>query len=375
MSNTNTVHAAHQYSIVKIIILLLLLNILSTCNSLKAQSKFGITLCGAEFGNHNLPGVLNRDYTYPLPSDITYYKQKGVELIQLPFRWERIQHTLGGPLNQQEINLIGQFVDNCRDNQIRVILIMQNYGRYKINGVEHIIGSPTVAAWHFKDVWKKLASTFGHKINIQAYGIMAEPNNMQNYSWYNAAQHAINGIREVDWRTNILVDGENYSNPFTWVQYNDNLKYLQDPADKIYFNAHCYFDYDYSGKYLYSYETNGANEYTGITRIKPFVDWLRVNYKRGFVGEFGVPKNDNRWLKVLDNFLNYIEANGLGGCYWAAGRWWKDYPLSIEPKYGKDQPQLLVYQKYLNKNGATNTYASNTQPARVSIDPNISATR
>lgn len=367
MSTTINVQTAHQYSIVKLLTLLFLCSLLTTCHSLKAQNKFGITLCGAEFGNHNLPGVLNKDYTYPLPSDILYYKQKGVELIQLPFRWERVQHSLGGALNHTEIGLINQFVDNCNAQQIRVILIMQNYGRYKINGVEHIVGTPTVSAEHFKDVWKKLATTFSHKKNIQAYGIMAEPNNMQGYSWFNAAQYAINGIREADWHTNILVDGENFSNPFTWVKYNDNLKFLRDPIDKIYFNAHCYFDADFSGKYYYSYETSGANEYTGVTRIKPFVDWLKVNNKKGFVGEFGIPKNDNRWLKVMDKFLAYIDANGLGGCYWAAGRWWKDYPLSIEPKYGQDQPQLLVYQKYFNK--SFDAYASNTNKTSISASP------
>lgn len=369
MSTFTKVQPALHLSFTKLIALLTLFLLLTTCTSLKAQSKFGITLCGAEFGNHSLPGILNKDYIYPVASDITYYKQKGVELIQLPFRWERIQHTLGGPLNQLELNLISQFIDNCRDNRIRVILIMQNYGRYKINGVEHIVGSPMVSLENYKDVWRKIATALNYKINIQAYGIMAEPNNMQGYSWFNAAQYAIDGIRDADRHTNILVDGENFSNPFTWVRYNDNLKYLRDPLDKIYFNAHCYFDSDFSGKYQYSYDVNGANEYTGINRVKPFVDWLKQNRKRGFVGEFGIPKNDMRWLKVLDNFLSYIEANGLGGCYWAAGRWWKDYPLSIEPKYGQDQPQLLVYQKYFNKNSAVNGYASNNNNSSISASP------
>jgi endoglucanase len=359
MTTITNVQNTSLNPIVKLFILIFLFSLLTTCNSLKAQSKFGITLCGAEFGNHNLPGILNKDYTYPLPSDIAYYKQKGVELIQLPFRWERIQTTLGGPLNQLELSMLSQFIDNCRDNRIRVILIMQNYGRYKINGVEHIVGSPYVSLENYKDVWRKIATAFNYKINIHAYGIMAEPNNMQGYSWFNAAQYAIDGIRDADRHSNILVDGENYSNPFTWAYYNDNLKYLRDPLDKIYFNAHCYFDADFSGKYQLSYEANGANEYTGVSRVKPFVDWLKTNRKKGFVGEFGVPKNDTRWLSVLDNFLYYLQANGIGGCYWAAGRWWKDYPLSIEPKHGKDQPQLLVYQKYFSTN-PINGYASNT---------------
>ena len=330
---------------------------------LKSQTQFGITLCGAEFGAGNLPGVLGKDYIYPSQHDIQYFNQKGAEIIQLPFRWERLQKNLGGPLDTTEIGYINRFIDVCLQHGTKVILIMQNYGRYKINGVEYVVGSPQVSQEHYKDFWKKFAEKFTYKINIYAYGIMSEPNNMQGYSWYDAAQKAIYGIREVDRHTTILVDGENYSNPFTWVAYNDMLKYLRDPINRLVFNAHCYFDRDFSGSYKDSYENSGADEWIGVRRLKPFVDWLKQNSLRGYVGEFGVPKNDTRWLTVMNRFLEYIDANGLGGCYWAAGRWWNDYPLSIQPKHGVDQPQLLVYQKYLqgfNTTSASNYKATNS---------------
>jgi endoglucanase len=113
------------------------------------------------------------------------------------------------------------------------------------------------------------------------------------------------------------------------------------------FNAHCYFDEDRTGEYKRSYEASGSNEMTGVNRIKPFVEWLQKNNKKGFVGEFGVPNNDNRWLTVMDNFLQYLTANNIGGCYWAAGRWWKNYPLSIQPIGKNDKPQMNVFAKYM----------------------------
>ena len=235
---------------------------------------------------------------------------------------------------------------------------MQNFGRYKIRNVEYIIGSPQVSRSQYKDVWKKLATALKDRKNIFAFSIMTEPHNMETYSWFASAQQAINGIREADNTHTILVDGDNYSGPETWVQYNDQLKYLVDPANNMMFNAHCYFDDDRSGQYQRSYETCGADEQTGVNRIRPFVEWLKQNNKKGFVGEFGVPKHDPRWLKVLDNFLQYLVDNNIGGCYWAAGRWWKNYPLSIEPVNNTDQPQMLVYSKYLNAN--KNTVARNT---------------
>ena len=64
-------------------------------------------------------------------------------------------------------------------------------------------------------------------------------------------------------------------------------------------------------------------------------------------------KNDIRWLPVLDNFLKYLTANNISGSYWAAGQRWKSYPLSLQPIAGNDQPQMMIYAKYLlNTNNA-----------------------
>lgn len=330
---------------------------------------FGITLCGAEFGQNNLPGILNTNYTYPEAKEINYFASKGVQVIQLPVRWERVQRTLGGPLDQREMRLINKFIDEAAERGVMVTLILQNYGRYKINNTEYIIGSPQVTRVQYKDVWRKLAGALRNKKNIYAYSIMSEPNHMGNYSWFESAQQAILGIREVDRTHTIIVDGDNYSGPETWVQYNDNLKYLVDPSNNMMFNAHCYFDEDRSGTYAKSYENSGANEWTGVNRIKPFIEWCKKNNKRAYVGEFGIPKNDPRWLAVLDNFLQYLIDNNVGGSYWAAGRWWKNYPLSIEPVGNADQPQMFVYAKYLQTANNNTSVVQNTP----SSNPNTSS--
>ena len=324
---------------------------------------YGITLCGAEFGENNLPGILNTNYTYPTVAEVSYFASKGAKVIQLPFKWERLQRQLGGPLDAKELSLINKFVDDCAMHDVMVTLVMQNFGRYRVNGVDCIIGTPQVTVAQYKDVWKKLARAMQNKSNVFAYSIMSEPHDMGNHQWFFAAQQAINGIREVDNHTTIIVDGDNYSGPETWVQYNDDLKYLKDPANNMMFNAHCYFDADRSGHYNNSYENSGADEFTGVKRVKPFIDWCRANNKKPFVGEFGVPKNDKRWLVVLDNFLQYLINENVGGCYWAAGPWWKNYTLSIEPINKADQPQMFVYAKYLT--AGNNTAALNN--ARNSV--------
>ena len=325
---------------------------LTKVNAQYNQLPFGVSLCGAEFGTENLPGTYNVNYIYPDKEEIKYFAKKGVTVMQLPFRWERIQKNLWGKIDADELTRMKTFLHDCAASGVIVVLNMHNFARYKINNVEYIVGSPQVPVSAFKDFWKKMTIALNGIDNIYALDIMNEPHDMGQYSWFSAAQEAINGIREVNKDVYIMVEGESYSNAATWTKYNDGLKFLKDPTDNLIYNAHCYFDDDYSGTYAKSYDQNFVNEQTGVENVKPFVNWLKSNGKKGFVGEFGVPKNDKRWLVVLDNFLHYLTANGISGSYWAAGPWWKNYPLSLHPVAGNDQPQMGIYAKYLQGGGA-----------------------
>ena len=328
-----------------------LLCLLSTGNIMCQimTTDFGVSLCGAEFGINNLPGKLNINYTYPTADEIKYFSQKGIHVVQLPIRWERIQKEIGGPLDAVEMKEIKSFLNSCHKEGISVIINLHNFGRYIRGNKELIIGSPQLPVTYFKDVWQKIAQELKGSGNIYAYDLMNEPHDMLFMPWSKIAQAGIEGIRQSDWQNPIMVEGDQYSTAGCWVRFNDELKYLKDPSSKIIFNAHCYFDYDNSGKYQRDFDHNNVNPYTGIQKVKPFVDWLLKNKFYGFVGEFGVPKTDSRWLIVLENFLNYLDKNNISGTYWAAGPWWKNYSLSIEPEDGQDQPQMAIYAKYFAK--------------------------
>ncbi len=325
---------------------------------------FGVSLCGAEFGTENLPGLYNKNYIYPQKSEVEYFADKGVSLMQLPFRWERLQHNLYAPLDVQELARIKKFLTDCANTGVMVVLNMHNFARYKINSQEYIIGSNEVPLKAFKDVWKKLTIELKGFHNIYGLDIMNEPHDMGNYSWFTAAQETINTIRQVNKNVVIMIEGESYSNAATWNMNNDYLKNLIDPSDNLVYNAHCYFDNDNSGRYLSSYDASNISSQTGIQKVKPFIDWLKANGKRGFVGEFGVPKTDARWLPVLDNFLKYLTVNNISGSYWAAGQWWKSYPLSLHPVAGNDQPQMMVYAKYLQNSTNSSTVTNRTVASR-----------
>ena len=313
---------------------------------------FGINLAGAEFGS-NMPGTYGHDYGYPSALDFRYVEKKGFALVRLPFKWERIQPDLNGNLDCEELKRLKSAVTEAGKCNIQIILDIHNYCRRNIGKDYHLIGKGELQINHLTDLWKKIAKEFKEYPNIYGYGLMNEPHDMlPSTPWFKMAQACISEIRKIDEKTTIIIAGNNWSSAAKWLEESDELKYLYDPADKLIFEAHLYFDKDCSGTYRYSYETEEANPYIGIERIQPFVKWLKDNNLKGFVGEYGIPDNDKRWLICLDNFLAYIQSKGINGTYWASGPRWGNYQLAVQPdnNYMTDRPQMKILQKYLYTN-------------------------
>ncbi len=61
------------------------------------MATFGLNISGGEFGGTG--GTHGVNYWYPTWSELKYYADKGVDLIRLPIRWERVQDALDGPLD------------------------------------------------------------------------------------------------------------------------------------------------------------------------------------------------------------------------------------------------------------------------------------
>ncbi|RGN51220.1 MULTISPECIES: glycoside hydrolase family 5 protein [unclassified Bacteroides] len=317
---------------------------------------FGVNLSGAEFGGI-YPGIDGTHYGYPTEKDLDYFKAKGLYLIRFPFRWERIQPAMNGELNTTELEKMKLFVKAAEERNMQILLDMHNFGRYCIycdgkdskNNQYAIIGNSRCTIENLCDVWIKLAKEFKDYKNIWGYDIMNEPNAMlKTTPWFNIAQACIDAIRTVDTKTTIVVSGDEFSSAKRWKEVSDNLKDLIDPSNNLIFQAHVYFDHDTSGNYAKDYDEDGANIQTGVARLRPFVEWLQENNKRGFVGEYGVPDKDGRWLDILDAALKYLQDNGVNGTYWSAGPRWGDYPLAIQPteNYTKDRPQMEILLKY-----------------------------
>lgn len=330
-----------------------------------SRARFGVNLAGAEFGSRR-PGVFDKDYTYPSPRVLDYYKSKNRTLIRLPLKWERIQYTLNGPVAAEEMNRLRGVVRAAGERKMHIILDVHNYGRYHAAGEENsqIIGTERVPYSAFADLWGKIAAALKDEPGLFGYGLMNEPHDMGDPErWPRAAQAAIDAIRRVDTKTAIIVPGDDWSSAARW-QSGSNAALadkVRDPRNNLIFEAHCYFDSDASGRYAKSYEEEGGSPDKGVERVRPFVEWCRAKNVRGFIGEFGVPHTDARWLVTMDRFLAYLQANNVSATYWAGGPWWGNYPLSIEPadardkKEGQaesvkaepaDRPQMIVLRQY-----------------------------
>ena len=300
----------------------------------------------ADFGS-SFPGEYNKDYTYPTDQDLKYWQKKGLKLIRLPFKWERLQLDLKGPLNQHDLNKMKELVRAAEKRDMVVILDLHNYCRRFMNNEHTLIGNNGLTIEDLASFWQAIAKEFSTFKNIYGYGLMNEPHDLApETKWFDMAQASINAIREVDTNTLIMVGGNDWSSAERWIEQSDTLKFLKDPANNLAFEAHVYFDKDASGTYKYSYEEEECYPEKGIDRVKPFVEWIKQNKFHGFIGEYGIPDNDPRWNETLDLFLGYLQENGINGTYWAAGPWWDTYFMAITPKDGKDRPQMPIIEKY-----------------------------
>jgi endoglucanase len=314
----------------------------------------GVNLAGADFGEGNLPGTYEEDYIYPSAADVDPFLARGANVFRVPFRWERLQPVANGELDVVELARLDGLVSYITSRGATVVLDPHNYARYfgQVVGVD-------IPASALGDFWGRLAAIYRKNRRV-IFGLMNEPNTMPTEVWLDAANVAIAAIRSAHAYNLVLVPGNAWTGARQW----DDSWYgtpnavvmtgVVDPAHNFAFDVHQYFDSDASGTYgVPAYEgapSSCESMIVGTLRVALFTAWLRATGNKGFVGELGVPPSDATCLAALDDFLATLDENSdvfLGWTYWAAGPWWGDYPLSVQPNDdGSDKPQMAVLAPY-----------------------------
>ena len=341
----------------------------------RSQTLIGLNLASACGGS--VHGKVNTNYFYPDRKDLYYFKSQGARLFRFPFRWERVQHELNGDLDlAQDVDSMKQTIAEAERLGMWVMPDMHNYCRYTTaDGTQHLFGESDVLTKEaFADVWRKLATEFKDFTNIWGYDIMNEPYGMDYADWKEYAQAAIDAIREVDTETPIVIEGCQYASASNWPTLSDDLKDLADPSDKLVFSAHCYFDNQSSGLYDGTYDEEVTNAQVHINRLSKWVNWLKENNKQGILGEFGVPRDDARWLMMLDEVCAYLKENGVSGTYWVGGNGYANDEVSIQPQenYTVERAQIRVLRNYFSENGGESGIEAVTgdQAASLHLYPN-----
>jgi len=292
-------------------------------------------------------------------SDLDYLQSEGISLIRLPISWERMQPTLNGPLDPAYLAGLENVLNEAAARGIKVIVDVSNGGGYDANyaaqaaaeggvitqadlATSSKIGTSAVPISSFASLWSQLATQLTGHAGLAGYDLMNEPNSMPDATvWPKAAQAAVDAIRAIDMNTPIYVEGDQYASAKWWVAYNANL-HITDPANKIIYEAHQYFD-NGSGTYTQTYAQSGDTPTTGVQDVQPFLDWLKANNYQGYLGEIGIPDNDPNWVLVLNNALSALEASGVSSTVWnylysdpsGNNSWWPVSPVdSIDPQKG-----------------------------------------
>lgn len=231
-----------------------------------AGGEFGeapTTKPSSTFSNEHL-GRYNTDYHYDTQATFNFLASRGITLVKIPFRWERLQRTLGGSLKAAELRRLRAAVNRAGSAGLRVILDMHNFGAYYLDngtrGVRCSIGSPGCSIRDLADVWRRISRQFKDHPAVIGYTTMTEPikirrrGNLSSIEvWQRASQAALTAIRKTGDTKVVLVSGYHWSSAHDWPRWNPT-PWISDPADNFLFEAHHYWDSDHSGGYANSYQ-------------------------------------------------------------------------------------------------------------------------
>ncbi|KAI0734668.1 glycoside hydrolase superfamily [Fomitopsis betulina] len=277
------------------------------------------------------------DNAAPPPTwQYAHFSAEGANLYRIPFAWQEMTPTLGGPLNEtffyEEYNPIVQAA-LASSPDAYVIIDVHNYARW--NGGIISQGGPTNE--QYASLWSQVSALYANTPRA-LLGLMNEPHDLDVATWAESVQVAVNAIRAAGVTNYLLLPGSNY----TSAQYfptgaGPYLLNVTDPlggTEKLIFDVHKYLDYDNSG-------THAECTTNNTVILENLVSWLKQYNRQAILSETGGGDTAS-CDEYLYQELAYVKSaypTLVGFSVWAAGSFATDYILSMTPyANGTDQP-------------------------------------
>jgi endoglucanase len=279
----------------------------------------GVNEAGMEFGGAAC---------VPTQMSIDYFTAMGHNIFRIPFKWEKLQPSLGGPLDAAYLAALDEAVNRVTNGHPNNVAIVDCHNYFLYNGV-----LLTSATNDLPNLWTPLAAHYKSNQKV-FFGMMNEPHDSTTEEVFAVYQATINAIRATGAPNLILVSGNGWDGLMDFVANpwygtpNTYLAGLTDPYDNYVFEMHQYFDDVYEGHHA---------ECTRfpIERIKAVAPWLRSVGKKAIITEIGLGNNvdcvENHGRPLLDHLSENTDVY-LGWLSWTAGAcWFGGNILSIDP--------------------------------------------
>ncbi|PCH33921.1 glycoside hydrolase family 5 protein [Wolfiporia cocos MD-104 SS10] len=317
-----------------------LLAVLSTAFASQGANGQIPRLGGVNTAGYDFTVYTNGSFTdsaAPPPTwQYAHFSAEGANLYRVPFAWQEMTPTLGGPINTSFFEQYDSTVQAALASSpyAYAIVDLHNYARW--NGGIIAQGGPTNE--QYASIWSQIAALYGQNDRL-LFGVMNEPHDLDIPTWAESVQYVVNAIRAAGATNYLLLPGSNYTSAQTFpTGAGPYLLDVTDPlggTERLIFDVHKYLDYDNSGTHAECVTNN-------TVVLETLVSWLRENGNRqAILSETGGGNTASCEL-YLGQELAYVKSaypNLVGFSVWAAGSFATDYILSETPyPNGTDQP-------------------------------------
>jgi endoglucanase len=291
----------------------------------------GVNLSGGEFGT--VPGKIFFQYVYPTNAEIDYFYANGFRLLRIPFRWERLQPTLFGPLSATDRAALKAATNYATSKGMTVVLDMHDFAARRATpdaNVSTLVGANGISEKALANAWTQISSDY--KDNPKVWlGLMNEPSHIDTSVWWAVAQSLVNDLRSQHITNKLMVPGASWTGAWSWIS-SGNAGFAEkftDPSNNFAFEVHQYLDKDASG-------TNAACVSGAANRVDAVISWAKAKKVQLFFGEMA-GSGDNQCQIEYPAMLKKLNTDNIviGWTAWGGGKWWNaSYPFRLAPVSG-----------------------------------------